>query len=271
MVSSSLVNPLSVHSFLDNQSQFTNVRCVLALLRSLLLLTLRQLQQNISGFHFGPENERAIWILFHMPTTTHFDLDTDTCADLSAYLARIHDQYAAFQNAGPRSDLACETNILERLFYRQPEVTHHFCGGSACLHIGSDVGAALRDACQTLQRKMSRLVGVSFPQVAQNGRDVYSIYRQHRIQYPEQPNHLSDPNVFGGHYRSMDDLQQDVLTAQRWCIFNGLSCDLLATCLGTANTRGFNLLQARSSSVVRQAHNWFVQLQGAPNKYQVPI
>ncbi|KAF8599816.1 hypothetical protein BDV93DRAFT_511355 [Ceratobasidium sp. AG-I] len=227
--------------------------------------------QNVSRFYFSPEIERAIWILFHMPGTTMLNLDADTCTSISAYLARIHDQYAAFQNEGSRLDLACDVNILERLFYRQPEVTHHFCGGSACFHIGNDAGAALRDACQTLQRKMSRLANISFPQDSQNGRDVYSIYRRYRIQYPEEPNHLSDPSVFGGHYCSMDDLQREVLAAQRWCIFNGIGCDLLATRLDTANTRGFNLLQVRGSSVVRQAHNWFIQLQGAPNRYRVPV
>lgn len=236
-----------------------------------LLLIPWQLQENVQRTRFGPDNDRSIWILFHMPARTVLDLDADTCANLSAYLIQVHDQFSAFHNGGPRSDLACAPDILERRFSQQPEVTGHFCGGSICYHIGSNAGAALREACQTLQRKMNRIVNISFPQKSQNDRDAYSIFRQYHIQYPEEPAHLSDPNVFAGHYRSMADLQQEVLTAQRWCIFHDVCCDLLATRLGTANTGGFDLLKVRGTGVVRQAHNWYVDLQGGLRKYRVPV
>lgn len=205
-----------------------------------------------------------------MPVTNGIDLDANTCASLSAYLTRIHDEYAAFHNTGPRNDLACDANILERLFLQQPEVTRHYCKGFRCYHIGSNAAAALRDACQTLRQKMDRVTRISFPLDFKNDHDAYSIYRQHGIQYPEEPGHLSDPNVFGGHYPSMSDLQQEVLAAQRWCIFNSFCCDILASRLGTANTRSFDLLQLRGSRVVRQAHNWYIQLEGALDEYQLP-
>lgn len=198
------------------------------------------------------------------------DLDANTCSNLSAYLTRIHDEYAAFYNAGPTGDLASDPNIMERLFVHQPDVTRHFCHGSVCYQIGNDARAALRDACQNLWRKMNRIARLSFPHDFENGRDVYSIYRQHLIQYPEEPDHLSDPNVFSGHYRSVATIQQEVLAVQRWYIFNNFCCDILATRLGTANTRGFDFLQVRGSRVVRQAHNWYVELQGGLDAYRVP-
>lgn len=269
MVSSSPANRLSANSCLTDQAHIVPVRLTQLLLESVCFLTHQQ-QQPIPTTRFGSDNESSIWILFHAPTTKVFNLDADTCANLSAYLTRIHDEYAAFQNTGQTEDLACETNILERLFVQQPEVTEHFCCGSPCYHIGNNARAALRDVCETLRRKMNRVAALSFPLGFENGGDVYSIYRRHGIQYPEEPGHLSDPEGLDCHYQSVADLQQEVLSAQRWCIFNNFSCDLLATQLDTANSTSFDVLQVRGSKVVRQAHNWYVRLQNALDAYQVP-
>ncbi|KAG9095553.1 hypothetical protein FS749_010235 [Ceratobasidium sp. UAMH 11750] len=247
---------------------------------------------------FPPQNhqdlpeENTVAVTRFLPFTTALPFDTvhlleyllstteeaplpHLCHAIAEYLTTIHREYKAFHNGG-LADYNPALSVLERAPVVPGDIVELPPSANTqepqhMIHL--NMAAPLSGWVYFIRSILVRLNN----QMPMSGLDsqqgLYIVFHQSRMCYVEMPDELEHLDGFAQLFGSTSAAEKMISDAQLWIAFTPALCSLLATAkqVTPLGIQMFCPWMFRSNRLIVEAHNWYMELKGAPRQYLIAV